>query len=48
MKKTPSLNRKNTTKGYTLDNIEFITFSYNCSLSKGNIFRDMKGRYASA
>jgi hypothetical protein len=32
-KLTPSINRMNSSKGYTLDNIEWMTNSQNCGLS---------------
>lgn len=33
LKLSPSIDRKETNKGYTLDNIRWITFSENCSLA---------------
>jgi hypothetical protein len=33
IKLTPSVNRINSKKGYTLDNMEWVTFSQNCALA---------------
>jgi hypothetical protein len=43
-KLTPTINRMNSSKGYTLDNIEWMTNSQNCGLSAG--VRDMKKKKA--
>lgn len=41
---TPTVNRMNSSKGYTLDNMEWLTNSQNCGLSNG--VRDMKKKKA--
>ncbi len=43
-KLTPSVNRMNSSKGYTLDNMEWMTNSQNCGLSAG--VRSMKQKKA--
>lgn len=43
-KLTPSVNRINSSKGYTLDNIEWVTNSQNSGLS--SVVRDMKKKKA--
>ncbi len=45
IKYTPSVNRKDTTKGYEIDNIEFITFSENCKLAHINR-TNYRGRFS--
>jgi hypothetical protein len=41
---TPTVNRMNSSKGYTLDNVEWLTNSQNCGLS-GSV-RQAKNRQA--